>query len=436
MEIEKRRLVSLKYFKNIREDVAFHFTSQNNMESILTEGLRPSIGDNASGVLGKSAIEKTYFSYGLEGVLQLYNRLIMTSFQQRIGDFTGITHKPFVPDSAKSKKPEESLSLIEGFEMIRQYMEDNVYFMFEAPKTRYDGDSISKEDLDKINGLIKELEDSDGEKIIKKIKGLNEQIEKIAFSLEKENHAQGNDEQVKKEKIISLVNERNRLSLLIREKTLPMINELRGNRSNEEENNPIMDEIDYNDERQEWINQIERPHNAHTRIVEKDGKVQGVRITEERLKLFSQDGKKPSNGLDFLETMLGQVNPNDRIYLNIPICHDCNLLFKFLEYVQLVEKYKSNGLLVTKPEEIVEIGGKTRNLPERQVMDLTDIGKYPELAKFIEGLENYYEEHRYKKPTEELGKECHDKIQNSKETVKGEMLRTEKSLESATENCK
>ena len=430
MEIEKRRLVSLEDFESIRENVAFHFTSQNNIESILNEGLRPLIGDNASGGLGQSAIEKTYISYGLEGVLQLYNRLITASFQQRIGDFKGISHKPFVPDSAKSKSPEESLSLIEGFEMIRQYMEDNVYFMFDAPKTQYQH-SINREDLEVINKSIKDLEDSDGRKIVEKIKELRDAIEELSLP-----NAQGNDEQGKKEKIIRLVNERNRLSLLIREKTLPMIDDERGSRQlSEEQENPIIDEIDYNDERQRWVNQIELPHNTHTRIIEKDGKLQGVRITEERLRLFSQDGKKPSNGLDFLETMLNQVNPNDRIYLNVPICHDCNLLFKFLEYAQLVKKYKSNGLLVTKPEETIEIGGKTRTLPERQVMDLTDIGKYPELAEFIKGLEEYYEEHRYKISTEKIGKECQDKMKNSEEKkeVGDEMSRNAQIFKNAKE---
>lgn len=128
MEKDKK-LALLKDFRSIRENVAFHFTSQRNIESILNEGLRPLIGDNASGGLGQSAIEKTYVSYGLEGVLQLYNRLISASFQQRIGDFNGISHKPFVPDSAKDKDSKDSLSIIEGFEMIRQYMEDNVYFI-------------------------------------------------------------------------------------------------------------------------------------------------------------------------------------------------------------------------------------------------------------------------------------------------------------------
>lgn len=89
------------------------------------------------------------------------------------------------------------------------------------------------------------------------------------------------------------------------------------------------------------------------------------------------------------------------------------MLFKFQEYIQLVKKYKLSGLLVTKPEETIEIGSKKRTIPERQVMDLANIEKYPELPEFIEGLEKYYEIHRYKKTTRTLAEEVFDKIKDS-----------------------
>lgn len=421
MEIGKK-LTSLEDFKSIRENVAFHFTSRNNIESILNEGLRPLIGDNASGGLGQSAIEKTYISYGLNGVLQLYNRLISASFQQCLGDFNGISHKPFVPDSAKDKSPKDSLSIIEGFEMIRQYMEDNIYFIFNATKTQYEH-SISDEELERINHSISELTDS-GINIVKQFGELNDRITELVRQ-----NSQGN-----KEEILKLVSERNRLAILVREKTLPIINNQRGKIINESEN-PIMEEIDYNDERLIWINQMKAPHNTHTRIIENNGRPQGVRITKDMLRLFSQDGKNPANGLEFLKAMLDQVNSNDQIYLNSAKCHDCNLLFKFLEYVQLVDKYKSNGLLVTKPEETIEIGARKKTIHERQVMDLTNIQKYPGLAEFIKGLQQYYEEHRYKKTTRALGEETLDKLKDfkAKKAVENEILKNEQSLEHINE---
>jgi len=103
------KLASLDDFKSLRKDIGFHFTSQSNVESIMSEGLRPVIGDNASGGLGQSAIPKTYISYGLEGVLQLYNRLISVAFQARVGDLNGISHKPFIPDSVINKGSDDHL---------------------------------------------------------------------------------------------------------------------------------------------------------------------------------------------------------------------------------------------------------------------------------------------------------------------------------------
>lgn len=390
------RLAIIENFKSLRENVAFHFSPRSNMKFILSEGLRPKIGDNASGGLGQSAIEKTYMSYGLEGVLQLYNRLISASFEQQIGDLKTITHKPFVPDSAKDKDPHDKLSIIEGFEMVRQYMEDNVYFVCDATTTQYEH-SVSDDVIEAVNSSIRELEDS-GINIGKRYRELNKRIRELTCQ-----DAHGN-----KEEILRLVSERNRLSLLVRERTLPVINRQRGTLLNESDN-PIMEEVDYNDERLRWKNQIKEPHNTHTRIVDNNGRLQGVRITKDMIRVFSNDGRTPANGLEFLEAMLGQVNSNDRIYLDIPTCHDCNLLYKFLEYVQMVKKYEADGLLATKPEESFEIGGKRRTVPERQVMDLNDIGKYPGLAEFAQGLEEYYEANRYKRTTRSYGEGTLDK---------------------------
>ncbi len=402
-------------------NIAFHFSPQRNITSILNEGLKPLIGDNASGGLGQSAIEKVYFSYGLEGVLQLYNRLISASFQQEVGDLNGISHKPFIPDSANDKLPSEHLSMIEGFEMVRQYMEDNVYFVFDAPITQYEHE-LSDSDLQNINQEITKLTDS-GTNIVEKINELNDKIATLSRS--RENN---------KDEIVSLVNERNRLSILVREKTLPMINSIRGNVLNANQN-PIVEEVDYNDERLAWINQMKKPHNTHSKIVKIDGKVQGVKITSDILKLFSQDGKNVSNGLDFLDFALSQTTTSDQIYLDSsekPACHDCNLLFKFQEYLRLVEKYKSNGLLITKPETTYKINDKTVTIPKRQVMDMKNISKYPDLAEFSENLEQYYEDNRYKKTTKALAEEVSDKIIDDiegKRKVNEEVLRNESEMD-------
>jgi hypothetical protein len=420
------KLANFNNFENIRKNVAFHFTSKKNVQSILNEGLRPLIGDNSSGGLGQSAIEKTYISYGLEGVLQLYNRLVLASFQQNIGDFNGIAHKPFVPDSAKNKSSNENLSMLEGFEMIRQYMEDNVYFIFDAPQTQYEHD-LSDSDLKNINSTISELKDS-GTNVVERVHELNKRITELAHQNIPDN----------KDEILELVSERNRLAILAREKTLPMVNSIRGNVLNENQN-PIMEEIDYNDERLIWINQMKKPHNTHTKIIENNGKLQGVRITKDMLQLFSQDNEKVANGLEFLNSALEQTTPADQLYIDSsekPSCHDCNMLFKFHEYLELVEKYKSMGLMITKPETTYEIGNGKRIMPERQVMDLENISKYPGLSEFEEDLEKYYEDNRYKKPTRQLAEEAFEKIKNTEDekTVESEMQKNENEYEKAISN--
>jgi hypothetical protein len=414
------KLANFNNFESIRENVAFHFTSKKNIQSILNEGLRPLIGDNSSGGLGQSAIEKTYISYGLEGVLQLYNRLISASFQLNIEDFNEISHKPFVPDSAENKSPKEPLSKLEGFEMIRQYMEDNVYFIFDAPKTQYEHD-LSDSDLKNINSTISELKDSDTN-VVERVHELNKRIKELAHQNIPDN----------KDEILKLVSERNRLAILAREKTLPMVNSIRGRVLNENQN-PIMEEIDYNDERLTWINQMKKPHNTHTRIIENDGKLQGVRITKDMLQLFSQDGEKVANGLEFLNSILEQTTPSDQLYIDSsekPSAHDCNMLFKFHEYLGLVEKYKSMGLMITKPETTYKIGDEKRTMPERQVMDMKNISKYPGLSEFGEDLEQYYEEHRYKKTTRQLAEETFDKIKDTegKKKIETTMLKYEQDM--------
>ena len=419
------KLASLDEFKSLRKDIGFHFTSQSNIESIMNEGLRPVIGDNASGGLGQSAIPKTYISYGLDGVLQLYNRLISVAFQARVGDLNGISHKPFIPDAAKAKDSNEHLSMIEGFEFVRQYMEDNNYFIFEAPMTQYER-SISDEELDEINGNIKGF-DEEGIKLCSRFEQLNDRIGDLARS-----DAQGN-----RDEILKLVDERNRISLLVREKSLPAIDSKRGQLLNESQN-PIMEEIEYNDERLKWINQVENPHNTHTRIIDGEVGPEGVRLTPDMLRLFSLDGQTQGNGLDFLQAMLGKVTPEDQIYLDKPVCHDVNLLYKFLDYVHMVEQYKQAGLLSVKPEETIQVGDKRRNMPARLVMDMSDIDKYPGLAEFSENLEQYYEANRYKKKIMSLGEESLEKNKDTKrkKDVESQMANDEKSLETTQDKIK
>ena len=49
---------------DVRTGVGFHFTSNSIMQKILDTGLKPSLGSNSSGGLGKEANDKTFISLG------------------------------------------------------------------------------------------------------------------------------------------------------------------------------------------------------------------------------------------------------------------------------------------------------------------------------------------------------------------------------------
>lgn len=375
--VQKDKLVTFDDFQSLRENIGFHFTPKANIDSILDTGLKPKIGDNASGGLGKESIEKTFISYGLEGVLQLYNRLVNASHEQNIIDFkSNISHLPFIPESASAKNPTDKLSLLEGLEFTRQYMEDNVYFMLEAPVTQYENE-VTQSDIDELNTLLSTATISGTDKTIKsEIKILTKQIDALFDS--------GVDKS--DEKISSLVQRRRELSIQLRKITLQELDKKRGKLLNEHAD-PIMEQVDYNDDRILWYDQIAAPHNTHTRVIEDETGLHGVRITADRLKLFSTDGQTPADGLDFLNAALERVTPEDTIALSF----DCMLLQKLNEYAGLVKEYKSQGLLTLLPETTYTINDKQKTLPARYVMDLSDLSKYPGLQDYMAELEEYFQ---------------------------------------------
>lgn len=378
MEVDK--LKKLDEYEDIRKDIGFHFTSQSNVESILKTGLNPQIGDNSSGGLGKEAIEKTFFSYGLDGVLRLYNRLLNLSLESELANLrNSITHIPFIPESSNLKSNEEFLSCVEGFEFVRQYMEDNVYFMFDVPETKYaNQDNLKEEDIKDINLHLKSIKMPDGEKTIyEQIKELDKEIEDLI----KQNVGDPSKELIQK------VEQRNNLSIEIRNQTLEILNQKRGDIINEQEK-PIMEQYEYHEHKMRWYDQFKAPQNAHTRIVEEnDGKLHGVRIVPDIMKLYSKDGESVSNGLDFLKDMYSRVKLSDSVRIN----EDCILLDKFIKYVDMVKKYEEQGKLKYEPEKTFVMKDKINTVPERYVMDLTDYSKYPGLEEFENEIKEYYQ---------------------------------------------
>ena len=378
MDIEDK-LKMLNEYEDVKKNIGFHFTSQSNVESILATGLRAELGDNSSGSLGKEAIEKTFLSYGLDGVLQLYNRLLNASVEIKLyGLRNSKTHYPFIPESANMKSDDQKLSMIEGFELVRQYMEDNVYFMCDVPETQYSKqDELDKKDIEEINLKLKELKLKDSDKtIVEKIDELDDEIENLI----KQNVGEQNKELEEK------VEQRRSLSIEIRNQTLAMLNEKRGELINEFDN-PVMERFEFNEDKLIWYDQFKTPHNTHTRIIEDEKGIHGVKITPPIMNLYSNDGKSLSTGVDFLIDAYNKINLEDRV----KISEDCILLDKFIKYVEMVRKYEEQGKLKYEPEKTFVKNGNVKKIPERYVMDLSDYSKYPGLEEFEKEVSEYYQ---------------------------------------------
>lgn len=259
----ENRFLSLDNIEDIRNNIGFHFTSKQNLDAILNTGLQARLGANSTGALGRAVIPKPYVSYGLEGVLQLYNRFLNLAGEMPISCFQGQSYAPFIQDNIKKNGPNYIMSIVERFEFVRQYMENNVYLMFNSQTSQYEH-SISDEQLVEINNTIKNMVDENGDSVVSKINDLNRKIK----SLYREDQAKNKNE------IEAKVKERNKLVTDIWEKSKKMVDKKRGPLLNEKDD-PIIDIIDFNDEKLSWMNYEKNPHNAHTRIVKKmkDGKV-------------------------------------------------------------------------------------------------------------------------------------------------------------------
>ena len=358
-----KKFISLDDCRDDLNNLSFHFTSPNNMTSILQNGFQPQIGDNSSGALGSAAIPKTYLSHSLVGALQLFDTLVIMSFTRPIIAFTADDYKPYLPKSAEGKEMNDTLSIIEGFEMIRQYMENKIYFIIEAPIAKYENE-LSIEDLREIDSYF-------GEDRAKYVEIMT-RIQSLYLEDKAENQ----------EELARLIKARNELSINMRRKTLPVIEAKRGRMINSAEN-PIIDIIDYQDERPMW--EIQEPHNMHTRIIGVD-EPRGCSINPDSIRVFSDDYVTPGNGIEFLKRALENVSEKDILY--IPLSYDVFPIFN--EYLDLIEKYRALNLLIPQSDNQESMAGN--------IIDLNNIEKYPGLEEFIKKAEEYHETHRFKAP--------------------------------------
>lgn len=378
----ENRFLSLDNIEDIRNNIGFHFTSKQNLEAILNTGLQARLGANSTGALGRAVIPKPYVSYGLEGVLQLYNRFLNLAGEMPISCFQGQSYAPFIQDNIKKNDPNYIMSIVERFEFVRQYMENNVYLMFNSQTSQYEH-SISDEQLVEINNTIKNMVDENGDSVVSKINDLNRKIK----SLYREDQAKNKNE------IEAKVKERNKLVTDIWEKSKKMVDKKRG---------PLLNE--------------KNPHNAHTRIVKKDERWQGIPVNPEKMHVFSRDGNRPSNGVEFFHDIYSRVQESDLTRLQTPDTVDKNLLGLFFEYVELVEQYKKNGLLIERPASNQIRDGKKVRIDGSLVVDLSNIQQYPGLEDFSHNAQIFYKEEE-----KNCGKII-EKLQDDRKTIESKLL--------------
>ena len=349
------RSLNLNDIKDLRKDIGFHFTNRNKakINKILKEGIVPKMGANSSNSESKEAIDKVFFSYGLQGTIKLFNTFINLARTANLGLFDSDEQKKRIPNSALNKSRNEKLSALEAFEAIRQYMADKVYLVFKAEHTVYERD-ITDEQLEKIN------EDINNSSEKNRISEIDDEIYNI-----KNNEIL--NEKEKEHKINTLSNERRKITLNIREKSKVDIDNARGKLIDNKDG--IFDVIDYNEVKMRWEDNIKSASNVHTKVIEKDGYLTSERIMPDGV--VSKDNKNMENAVDVISELYSHATSED----NLVAGKERFLVDKFLEYNQMVEKYKKEGLLIYRSK-------KDKTL----VMDLKNIDKYEGLREFSKNI--------------------------------------------------
>lgn len=166
-------------FKN--KTYGFHFTPQTSESGLSKTGLEARIGVNSSGKLGKEAIPKVFFSNGITGALMTFNRIANIPADGKTNQNTVAMmikdYYKYLPDRIKALVPEEkrglssleqddvnkliqslnnngiyTLDYCEAFEFLRDWMNDNMYAIFEAEPSQYEHE-LTQQDIDEINNV-------------------------------------------------------------------------------------------------------------------------------------------------------------------------------------------------------------------------------------------------------------------------------------------
>lgn len=240
--------------------------------------------------------------------------------------------------------------------MIRELLDDHMYYVFEAHPTKYERD-VSAEDIERVNLSIKELEET------KQIEQLDEEEDRISSS-------KMSDEE-KKEALESLRAKRASITIELRKKSKKLIYAKRGALIDD---SGVFEELDYNEEKLRWGNQIQNPHNVHTKIVEDGEGIHGQTVKSngsEKFGAFSIDGEHVATANEAIRVFSSRIKSGDRL----TITEDPDLVSRYIKYLDMCKQYEQQGLLV-------EQDG-------RMIVDLEHIEKYPGLQEFATELEEY-----------------------------------------------
>lgn len=373
-------MVTLDEIENINKDISFHFTDKQVVESILKDGLTIRIGDNSSGSLGTASVNKVCISYGARGVIKLANHILNLGNKMDIGELRTKSHEPFLPDHLKAFDSTYRMNELESFEFLRQYLDNKNYFAINTKMIKYENE-LTAADLEEINDIVDNLTDDKGMKLIDKKRLLDNDIEGLT------NEIKGKEDEFSevflnqiKEHIKIYTNQRREVVQNLYKLSVDAVKAKQGKVI--DYGDEILENIDFDDEHLKWENYENYDHNTHTVFKINNGVVEGTNIGVDKINLVSQDGKEPMKGSMFIK----------EIYEKYGLTEGCNLSFDvdlipmFVEYCNLIEQYKEQGLLV-KREEKMFLDNK---LEDAMVVDFNNLEKYEGLNEFCTRLKEYY----------------------------------------------
>lgn len=396
----KKKYVHNKYEKQEEisiSDIAengFHFTDIENNVGISGTGLIPGIGANSKDKFGKEAIGKVFFARGIEGTMQIFNRVIILGYEIPINVYKADKDKSkyLLELQSKTYKDNETMSLLEAFEYTRRSMEEKNYFTFDIHDTEYDK-KIDEEalpqqiknintHLDSIREIQINADFSKEEKAIfdrayESAKTQREVREKSTDEIQAayilinnlasekskldkprqtargidqciENLLQGNDEEKKvAEKLTDI---RKQITIAIRRESKKVVNNLiRGEIIPESYIGANAERIDYNEDRMEWIDTKRYPHNCHTMVLDVDNEVEGINlpkgigIGKDKLRLLSIDGKTPAKSIDVIKEFYEHATQKEKFSLSTTNGNkDEQMIGYFLEYIGIYEQYHND----------------------------------------------------------------------------------------------